>query len=52
MNADKNPNEAEKPIPSDAESLDEEGWRQSPDSDEIQEETDRKKEEWHSFETT
>jgi hypothetical protein len=49
MNADENPNEAEKPIPSDAESPNDQGWRQSPDSDE---ETDRRKEKWHSFETT
>jgi hypothetical protein len=51
MNADENRDEPENPIPSDPESLDEEELRQSPDSDETQGEPDKKKEEWHSFET-
>jgi hypothetical protein len=51
MSADENRDEPEDPIPSDPESLDEEELRQSPDSDEIQGQPDRKKEEWHNFET-
>jgi hypothetical protein len=50
MNPDQNPSVPEKPIPTDPETLDEEELRESPDSDENQRGTERKKEEWHSFE--
>ena len=52
MNADEN-REPEGTVPPDPEeSLDEEELRQSPASDETAGEPDRRKEEWHSFETT
>jgi hypothetical protein len=50
MNADEHRHEA-KTTPSHPEFLDEEELQSSPASDENQGQTDRKKEEWHSFKT-